>query len=106
MSVRWEYIFNGLSGNGVRATVQATISGVTTTLGSPVLLAGTTDVTSNFLMPSTVLMQPGDTLAVIFDDNGSYLFDHVNFNATVIIPAPPTCAALLGAMVIGRRRRR
>jgi hypothetical protein len=106
MSVRWEYIANGLTGNGVRATVQATIGGVTSTLGGPILLTGSTDRTDTFLMPSTVLMQPGDTLAVILDDNGSYLFDHVNFNATVVIPTVPASAGLLGAMALGMRRRR
>lgn len=106
VSVHWEYIANGASSNGVRLSVQATIGGVTSNLGSPIVLGTVNDQTDFFALPSVIQMQPGDSIAVIFDDNGSYLFDHVNFNATIGIPAP---GAMAGVLVIGlaaaRRRR-
>lgn len=106
VSVHWEFIANGLSGNGIRLSVQATIGGVTSNLGSPIVLTGSDDRTDFFALPSVIQMQPGDSIAVIFDDNGSYLFDHLNFNATIGIPAPGAAAGLLVVGLAATRRRR
>lgn len=106
MTVRSELILNGLSGNGVRISVEAYIGGVTTSLGT-ITLTGTNDRTDVFSLPVPVIMQPGDSLSMVVDDNGSYLFDHVNFNAVVTVPGPGTGVAMLAAvgMGLGRRRR-
>jgi len=106
MNVRSELIANGLSGNGVSITVYATIAGSTSSLGS-IFLGGTADSRlDTFNLSSLTLLNPGDRLSIAFGDNGSYLYDHVNFNAWVTIPAPGATAALgvLG-VVAGRRRR-
>lgn len=106
MTIRSELIANGLSGNGVRISVEAYIGGVTTSLGT-ITLTGTDDRTDVFSLPVPVIMQPGDSLSMVVDDNGSYLFDHVNFNAVVTVPGPGTGIAMLTAvgMGLGRRRR-
>ncbi len=105
--VRSELIGNGLSGNGVRILAFLTVGGITTQIGSHAVLGGTSvEQTDDFLLPGTVTLNPGDTLAIHFNDNGSYLFDHVNFNATVIIPAPAGGLVLCGAGLACVRRRR
>lgn len=107
VNVRSELIGNGLNGNGVRILAYLTVGGVTTQIGGAGVLAGTSvEQTDAFLLPGTVTLNPGDTLAIHFNDNGSYLFDHVNFNATVIIPAPAGVMALGGAGLACVRRRR
>lgn len=106
MSVHSELIVNGLSGNGVSIAVHATISGVTTNLGS-IDLAGTADDRlDHFLLPGGVVtMQPGDRVQIVIGDRGSYLYDHVNLNAWVTVPAPGAATAMV-ALVLARRRRR
>lgn len=106
MTIRSELILNGLSGNGVRISVEAYIGGVTTSLGT-ITLTGTNDRTDVFALPTPVIMQPGDSLSMVVDDNGSYLFDHVNFNAVVTVPGPGTGVAMLAVvgMGLGQRRR-
>lgn len=106
VSVRSELIANGLSGNGVTISVYTTIAGNTTAHGS-VLLAGTSlSRLDDFDFPLTTL-QPGDRVHIAFGDNGSYLFDHVNFDATVTIPAPGVaCMAGVAVIALARRRTR
>lgn len=107
LSVHHELIANGLSGNGVRFLAYLTLSGVTTQIGSSVAFGGTsTDGFSDFTLPNAVTLNPGDTLALHVNDNGSYLFDHVNFDVTVTIPAPGLLAAAAPLGLIGLRRRR
>ncbi len=105
MNVRSELIANGLSGNGITITVYATVGGNTTALGTTTL-TGTNAQLDTFNLPSLTLLNVGDRLSIAFGDNGSYLYDHVNFNAWVSIPAP-SAAVLLGFTgVIAMRRRR
>lgn len=107
LSVHHELIANGLSGNGVRFIAYITQSGVTTQLGAEVVFGGTSvDGVSDFTLPGVVTLNPGDTLALHVNDNGSYLFDHVNFDVTVTIPAPGTLgvAGLFGLAAARRRR--
>lgn len=104
MAVHSELILNGLSGNGVTISVLATIGGVTTNLGTTTL-TGTSDQLDVFSFGGLVQMNAGDTFKVVFGDNGSYLYDHVNFNAW-LVPGPGGLAALtLLAGARGRRRR-
>lgn len=104
MNVRSELIANGLSGNGVTITVYSTIGGSTTPLGTTTL-TGIDSRLDAFTLPNLTLLNPGDRLSVAFGDNGSYLFDHVNFNAWVTIPAPAS-ACVFGALGLAFRRRR
>jgi hypothetical protein len=105
MNVQSELIFNGLSGNGVTITVYATIAGNTTSLGTTTLTGVDTRFDS-FNLANPTLLNAGDSISVAFGDNGSYLFDHVNFNATISIPAPSAAAVLgLGGLLAARRRR-
>lgn len=108
VSVHSELIANGLSGNGVRITAFLTRSGVTTPLSGVGILVGTSsDQVDNLTLPSITTIGPGDYIAVHFNDNGSYLFDHVNFNINVIVPAPAgvsLAAAPMLALVARRRR--
>lgn len=104
MTVRSELIANGLSGNGVQFTVYATVGGNTTSLGTTTL-SGVSDRTDVFALPSTTLLNPGDTLSLYISDNGSYLYDHVNFNAIIAVPAPATLGLAGVSLVAGRRRR-
>lgn len=104
MAVHSELILNGLSGNGVTITVLATIGGVTTNLGTTTL-TGTSDQLDVFSLGGLVQMNAGDSFKVVFGDNGSYLYDHVNFNAW-LVPGPGGLATLtLLAGARGRRRR-
>lgn len=107
MNVQSELIANGLSGNGFTITVYATIAGNTTSLGTTTLTGISTRLDS-FNLPSMTLLNAGDSLSVAFGDNGSYLFDHANFNAWIVIPAPGAAAlvGLGGLLVVGGRRRR
>lgn len=107
MDVQSELIFNGLSGNGITITVYATIAGNTTSLGTTTL-TGVDSRFDSFNLPGLTLLNVGDSLSVAFGDNGSFLFDHVNFNATITVPAPGPAAVLgLGGLLAagGRRRR-
>lgn len=105
VDVRSELIANGLSGNGVTISVLTTIAGNTTSIGT-VTLAGTADERMDSFTFPTTLFQPGDRVHIAFGDNGSYLFDHVNYDATIGVPTPAAGAALgLGVLLSIRRRR-
>ncbi|CAG0980369.1 hypothetical protein PHYC_01734 [Phycisphaerales bacterium] len=104
MTVHSELIANGLSGNGVQFTVYATVGGNTGSLGTTTL-TGVTDRLDVFALPSTTLLNPGDTLSLYISDNGNYLYDHVNFNAVIAVPAPSSIA-LAGVLIAARRRRK
>ncbi|MDX2119022.1 MAG: hypothetical protein SFY96_12645, partial [Planctomycetota bacterium] len=104
MNVRSELIANGLSGNGITITVYATIAGNTTSLGTTTL-TGTDARLDTFNLSSLTLLNPGDRLSIAFGDNGTYLYDHVNFNAWVTIPAPSAALAVGVLGVIAPRRR-
>lgn len=106
MDIRSELIANGLSGNGITITVYATIGGNTSTLGSTSLGGISTSVLNSFTLPNVTTLNPGDSLSIAFGDNGSYLYDHVNFNAWITIPTPGAAAVLgLGGLLAARRRR-
>lgn len=106
VDVRSELIANGLSGNGVTITAWATISGNTFPLGQT-SLTGVNDQTDSFNLPQLTFMQPGDRVQIAFGDNGSFLFDHVNFNAWITVPAPGVAGviAAMGMLGVCRRRR-
>lgn len=107
VDVRSELIANGLSGNGVVISVFTTISSNTALVGSSVLSASSIDQLDTFLLPSLTLFQPGDRVHVAFSDNGSYLFDHVNFDASITVPTPGAIGAMsIAALAALRRRRR
>jgi hypothetical protein len=106
LRVRSELIVNGLSGNGVTFTVLATIGGFTSNLGTTTL-TGSNDRLDFFSLGGMTQLNAGDTLSVVIGDNGSYLYDHVNFNAWLDVPAPGAMTALLAfGAAHGRRRRR
>jgi hypothetical protein len=105
INIQSELILNGLSGNGVTITVYSTIAGNTASLGTTTLTGIDTRFDS-FNLPNLTLLNAGDSLSVAFGDNGSYLYDHVNFNATISIPAPSAAALIgLGGLFTARRRR-
>ncbi len=104
VGVQSELILNGLSGNGVTISAYATLSGVTSSLGT-VTLTGTDDRTDLFNLPSLTLFQPTDQIHIAIGDNGSFLYDHVNFNAWITIPAPGSTVLLAGLGLLARRRR-
>lgn len=106
MNVQSELIANGLTGNGISITVYATIAGNTTSLGSTTLAGSSTVQLDAFNLPSATLLNPGDSMSIAFGDNGSYLFDHANFNAWITIPTPGAAVMLgLGGLLAARRRR-
>lgn len=106
VDVRSELIANGLSGNGVVITIYTTLGSSTTLVGSSTLSGTNVDQLDSFLLPSVTLFQPGDRLHVAFSDNGSYLFDHVNFDATITVPTPGVLSVLGIAGFAAARRRR
>ena len=106
MSVRSELIANGLSGNGVTITVYTVIGGVTTNRGTTTLGGTSTDQTDLFAFGSGVTLGVGDKVMIAFGDRGSYLHDHVNFNAWLTVPAPGAIVLLAAAGLVGSNRRR
>lgn len=106
MDVHSELISNGMLGDGVTISVVANISGNVTSLGT-IVLAHTADARlDHFTFSTSTLLQAGDTLSVVIGNNGSFLYDHVNFNAWVTAPGPGGLAVLAGAVAMGGRRRR
>lgn len=106
VNVHSELIANGLSGNGVTISVTTSIGGVETSRGTTIL-AGTADERfDEFSLGHTQTLQAGDWIRIAFGDNGSFLFDHVNFNAWMTIPAPASLGVLLAPALLGARRRR
>ena len=105
MNIQSELIANGLSGNGITITVYATIAGNTTSLGTTTL-TGTNSQIDSFNLPNLTQLNAGDSLSIAFGDNGSYLFDHVNFNAWITVPTPGAAALLTLAGLVPSRRRR
>ena len=104
VGVQTELIANGLSGNGITISVYSVLSGVSSHLGTTTL-TGTDDRTDLFNLPALTLFQPTDRLQIVFGDNGSYLFDHVNMNAWITVPAPGVTVLLAGVGLFARRRR-
>lgn len=105
VSVHSELIANGLSGNGVTISVYTSVSGVSSSLGTVVIGGTSSDRLDNFDFPVTTF-QPGDRIYIAFGDNGSYFYDHVNFDAALSIPAPGLAGiASVSALVLARRRR-
>lgn len=105
VGVRSELILNGLSGNGITISVYTTLAGVTNLLGTTTL-TGANDRTDIFNLPALTEFQPSDRIQIAFGDNGSYLYDHVNMDAWISIPAPSAIGILVAsAGVVSRRRR-
>lgn len=108
-----EGVTNSANGNGMQVTIGVVRSGITTVLDQFVV--------SHFNTVSTALLttlQPGlqmlagDTLQVVYGNNGSYLFDHYNTElqfSTTPIPEPATAAlwlvGLAGLSRMARSRR-
>lgn len=105
MNVRSELIVNGLSGNGVTITVLGTIGGNNFNFGTTTL-TGTNDQTDFFSFGGPVQLSAGDTISIVIGDNGSYLYDHVNFNAWLGVPGPGALSVLLAGALGARRRAR
>lgn len=108
ITVHAELIINGLSGNGVKVSVNALIDGTASAVGGTGLISGKGDHYFTYAFASPVTMEPGDKVRILFSDNASYLYDHVNFDVWAsVVPAPGAMALLAGAgLVAGRRRRR
>ena len=104
VEVHAELIANGLSGNGATITVWTSTGGNTTSVGTTIL-TGTSDRLDLFDFPTTQF-QPGDKVFVAIGDNGSYLFDHVNFDVTITVPTPGAATLMSLAGLVATRRRR
>jgi hypothetical protein len=108
LTVNSELIANGMLGDGVTITVLAKVDGVTSNLGT-VTLANSADARIDFfaLGGGLTQMNAGDSYSVVIGNNGSFLYDHVNFNAWLTVPGPGAVAILFGAagMLKSRRRR-
>lgn len=104
VEVHSELILNGLSGNGVTITVWTSVGGNTTSVGSTIL-TGTNDMVSQFDFPTTQF-QPGDKVYVAVGDNGSYLYDHVNMDVNITVPAPGATGLMALSGLVAMRRRR
>lgn len=107
ITVHAELIINGLSGNGVKVSVNALIDGTASAVGGTGLISGTGDHYFTYAFANPVAMEPGDKVRILFSDNASFLYDHVNFDVWASeVPAPGAMALLAGAgLVAGRRRR-
>lgn len=106
LTVNSELIANGMLGDGVSITVLAKIGGVTSNLGT-VTLANTADARLDFFsLGGLTQLNAGDSMSVVIGNNGSFLYDHVNFNAWLTIPGPGGLAMFLGAVGLRGRRRR
>lgn len=106
VNVHSELITNGLSGNGITISVTTIIGGVETHRGTTTLAGTADDRMDLFSLGQPRTLQAGDAIRIEFGNNGSYLFDHVNFNVWMTVPAPGLGAALLGPALLGLRRRR
>jgi hypothetical protein len=114
-----ETIVNGAAGNGFAVTVNAVISGVTQSIGA--FNFAYSEMVETLYTPSTLSLQAGDMIEILYGSNGSYLYDHGNVNAfitsspitttnanTNTVPEPSAFALLLTGMVglLGINRRR
>ncbi len=108
-----ETIANGAAGNGFSVTVNAVIGGVTQYIGA--FNFSYSDLVETLYTPSTLSLQAGDMIEILYGNNGSYLYDHGNVNAFITtgaassiagVPEPGSLALLLaGAGILAVRRK-
>lgn len=105
-SVRAEMVLNGVSSNGMGFEVITDIGGVLQSRGT-----GSWGYSVNASeMPvdfgGDTALAVGDKVHILFNDNGSFLYDHANINLVPLVVPAPGAGLLAGAVVVAVRRRR
>lgn len=105
--VKAEMVLNGISSNGMGFEVVTDIGGVLQSRGSGTwgYSLTATEIPVDFGGHTT--LAAGDKVHVIFNDNGSFLYDHANMDlAPLVLPTPGTGLVAMGVLAAACRRRR
>ena len=106
LTVQTEMVLNGSSSNGIVVDVFTIISGVRVHRGGFSFFYSDSQTDHAVDFGGDVLFAAGDRVEIVYNDNGSFLYDHANTNVILnVVPAPATFALLGGLAIVPRRRR-
>ncbi len=112
-----EMVGNGNNGNGFNVIVNSVLGGITNTIGTFVFdyPSTLTSFMNTIYTPSSLTLQAGDMIEILYGNNGSWLYDHGNVNAQITtgpavspVPEPEIYAMMglgLGLLGWGRHRK-
>jgi len=105
-NVRAEMVLNGISSNGMGFEVVTDLGGVLQSRGSGTwgYSLNASEMPIDFGGETTLAI--GDKVHIIFNDNGSFLYDHANINLVPLVVPAPGAGLLAAAFAIAAVRRR
>ncbi len=105
-NVRAEMVLNGISSNGMGFEVVTDIGGTLQSRGSGTwgYSLNASEMPVDFGGDTTLAI--GDKVHIVFNDNGSFLYDHANINLVPLVVPAPGAGLLAGAVAVMTTRRR
>lgn len=106
-TVRAEMVLNGISSNGMGFEVVTDIGGTLVSRGSGTWGYSTVASDHPVDFGGETTLAAGDKVHILFNDNGSFLYDHANIDLVpLVVPGPGSILVAGGVLVTASRRRR